>query len=100
MLDSSTARLSAADHFNSIGARLTSAAAIIRQDRANFYVFGSYDTEDEVDSFLDGKANRAKLERMLNPGTFSPSAMRATLNGTPLTHVEIYHDFINVYVYN
>ncbi|WP_091524959.1 hypothetical protein [Aerobium aerolatum] len=100
MLDSYTARLSAADHFNSNGARLNSAAAIIRQDRANFYVYGSDDPEDEADAFFDDKANRAKLERMLNRGTFSPSAKRAILNGTPLIHVEIYHDFINVYVNN
>lgn len=100
MLDSYTARLSAADHFNSNGARLNSAAAIIRQDRANFYVFGSDDAEDEADSFFDDKANRAKLERMLNRGTFDPSARRAVLNGTPLIHVEIYRDYINVYVDN
>ena len=98
LLDSYTARLSAADHFNSNGARLTSAAAIIRQDRANLYVFGSQDPEDETDSFFDDKANRARLERMLNRGAFSPSARRAILNGTPLIHVEIYRDFINVYV--
>jgi hypothetical protein len=98
MLDSYTARLSAADHFNSNGARLKSAAAIIRQDRANFYVYGSNDPEDESDSFFDDKANRARLERMLNGGTFAASAKRAILNGTPLIHVEIYRHFINVYV--
>ena len=98
MLDSYTARLSADDHFNSNGARLKSAAAIIRQDRANFYVYGSNDPEDESDSFFDDKANRARLERMLNGGTFAASAKRAILNGTPLIHVEIYRHFINVYV--
>lgn len=97
-VDTYTARLSAADHFNSSGARLTSAAAIIRQDRANLYVFGLGDPEDEEDSFFAGKANRARLERMLDRGSFSPSARRAILDGTPLIHVEVHRDFINVYV--
>ena len=47
------ARLSAKDHFNSSGGRLDSAAAIIRQDRANFHKFGRRDAEDELDySFI------------------------------------------------
>ena len=35
-VESYTARLSERDHYNSNGQRLLSAAAIIRQDRANF----------------------------------------------------------------
>jgi hypothetical protein len=45
-----TARLSPADHYNSNGVRLHSAAAIIRQDRANYYVYGIRDSED-TDTF-------------------------------------------------
>ncbi len=97
-IESYTARLSAADHFNSSGERLTSAAAIIRQDRANLYVYGKGDDEDEGDSFFVDKGNRARLERMLNSGTFTNAARRAILDGTPLVHVEIYRDFINVTV--
>ena len=40
LVESYVAFLSEADHFNSNGQRLTSAAAIIRQDRANFHRFG------------------------------------------------------------
>ena len=39
-IESYTARLIARDHYNNNGERLESAAAIIRQNRANFYVYG------------------------------------------------------------
>src|SRR5580698_3701854 len=48
-VESYTARLSERDHYNSNGQRLRSAAAIVRQDRANFYVYGLRDSEDEPD---------------------------------------------------
>jgi hypothetical protein len=38
---------------------LTSAAAIIRQDRANFQRFGIRDPEDEDDPFLSAALRRA-----------------------------------------
>ena len=43
--ESYKALLSERDHFNSEGQRLTSAAAIIRQDRANVHRFGIKDAE-------------------------------------------------------
>ena len=46
------ARLGSNDHFNSSGKRLTSVAAIIRQDRANFHKLGLRDIEDQNDFFL------------------------------------------------
>ncbi len=98
-IESYVARLSAADHFNSNGERLTSVAAIIRQDRANLYALGKGDPEDETDSFFSDKANRARLESMLNRGTANKAARHAILNGTPVIRVDIYRDFINVEVY-
>jgi hypothetical protein len=62
------ARLSEADHFNSQGRRLTSAAAIIRQDRANYHRLGIRDPEDEDDPFFADEKNRAALEQMLERG--------------------------------
>lgn len=97
-IDSYTARLSSTDHFNSNGQRLDSAAAIIRQDRANYYVYGDRDAEDHGDSFFRSKENRARLESMLNRGRFTPGARRAIINGTPLIHVDIYEDYIEVEV--
>jgi hypothetical protein len=89
-VESYSARLSARDHFNSNGQRLRSAAAIIRQDRANFYVYGLRDAEDEPDSFFSRKENRALLEQMLENGRTTPQVISAIVNGTPLIRVDIY----------
>ena len=89
-VESYTARLSARDHFNSNGARLRDAAAIIRQDRANFYVYGLRDEEDEPDSFFSSKSNRARLEQLLNNGQTTREAVYSVVNGTPLIRVDIY----------
>lgn len=95
-LDSYYARLSADDHFNSSGERLSSAAAIVRQDRANVYVYGKRDSEDDLDEYFNSKANRARLEEMLSNGDFRSNAQRAIMNGTPLIYVEIFEDYVTV----
>lgn len=95
-IESYIARLSARDHFNSSGQRLQSPAAIIRQDRANYYVYGYRDPEDEPDRFFSSKENRALLERLLEGGTTAPGARRLIVNGTPLIRVEVYQNFVNV----
>jgi hypothetical protein len=95
-IESYTARLSARDHFNSNGERLRSAAAIIRQDRANFYVYGLRDSEDEPDSFFSNKGNRARLEGLLENGRTTPDAIQRVVNGTPLIRVDIYSTGISV----
>jgi hypothetical protein len=97
-IESYTARLSPRDHYNSNGVRLTSAAAIIRQDRANFYVYGLRDSEDEPDSFFSSKSNRARLEEMLENGRATRVAIDRVINGTPLIRVDIYANGINVTV--
>jgi hypothetical protein len=91
-----TARLSARDHYNSNGQRLGSAAAIIRQDRANYYVYGLRDSEDEPDPYFSSKSNRARLEEMLENGRATPEAIDRIVNGTPLIRVDIYATGIQV----
>ena len=92
LVESYTAFLSEADHFNSNGQRLTSAAAIIRQDRANFHRFGRGDPGDEGDRFFASIDNRAAMERMLERGSASSAAISAIVNRTPLIRVDIYRD--------
>lgn len=98
------ARLSAQDHFSSRGERLTSAAAIIRQDRANFHKFGRRDPEDQSDEFFASGRNRDLLEKYLERGSADPAAIRAIVNGTPLIRIRIFtnertgNDFIRVNV--
>jgi len=92
LLETYTARLSKRDHYNSSGTRLTSAAAIIRQDRANFHKFNKRDPEDENDRFFASADNRALMERQLNRGRSNPSVLRAIVRGTPLVQVSVYRD--------
>jgi hypothetical protein len=85
-----TARLSDRDHYNSQGERLQSAAEIIRQDRANYHVYGLRDSEDEPDSYFSNISNRARLEELLENGRTTPEAIDRIINGTPLVRVDIY----------
>jgi DnaJ-domain-containing protein 1 len=103
LVESYTAQLSDQDHFSSRGERLRNAAAIIRQDRANFHKFGQRDPADQSDAFFGSSQNRDALERMLNAGTSNPAALRAIVNGTPIVRVSIHRsasgrDFVNVEV--
>ena len=96
LVESYSARLSQRDHYNSNGERLRSAAAIIRQDRANFYVYGLRDDEDEPDPYFSSKGNRARLEQMLENGRTTSDAIYRVVNGTPLIRVDIYATGISV----
>jgi hypothetical protein len=90
LIGSYNAFLSRADHRNSNGERLTSAAAIIRQDRANFHKFGVQDDQDESDNYFDSVNNRAVLERMLNDGNSDSGVLRRIVNSNVMIHVDIY----------
>jgi len=90
LLEGYVAQLSERDHFNSNGQRLTTAAAIIRQDRANFHRFGLRDAADEDDKFFADEGNRAALERLLEHGRADPGVILRIVNGTPLVRVEVW----------
>lgn len=92
------ARLSSRDHFNSNGERLRTVAAIIRQDRANFHRFMRHDPQDQWDGYFKNQGNRAALERLIARGTMGPGVSDAIINGEPLIHVDIYHDYVVVTV--
>jgi hypothetical protein len=90
LIGSYVALLSEADHFNSQGQRLTSAAAIIRQDRANFHRFKIRDPEDQDDPLFGDERNRSALEQMLERGRADPAVISRIVNGTVLIRVDIY----------
>jgi hypothetical protein len=92
LVESYIALLSEADHFNSNGQRLTSAAAIIRQDRANFHRYGIRDPEDQGDTFFADEGNRSSLERMLERGQADPGVIARIVNGRVLIRVDIYRN--------
>jgi hypothetical protein len=97
-LESYCATLGEEDHFASDGYRLKDAAAIIRQDRANFHVLGQRDPSDEDDSTFASKANRARLEGMLKRGSIDRADARRIIDGTPDVCIDIYEDYIAVVV--
>jgi hypothetical protein len=97
-IESYTARLIDRDHYNSNGERLESAAAIIRQNRANFYVYGIRTDEDEPDAFFSRKSNRALLEQFLEHGAATQEAKNEIINGTPLIRVDVYTERVDVTV--
>ena len=103
LLESYDARLSTADHFNSNGERLTSPAAIIRQDRANFHKFHVRDREDQNDGYFARAENRALMERLLEAGRTPREARDAIVDGTPMIHVEVWRgdgrDWVEVSIY-
>ena len=90
LIGSYNAFLSRADHYNSQGERLTSAAAIIRQDRANFHKFGIQDDQDESDDYFDDVGNRAVLEQLLNDGDSDAGVLSRIVNSNVMIHVDIY----------
>jgi Bacterial SH3 domain len=92
LVESYVAFLSEADHFNSQGQRLTSAAAIIRQDRANFHQFGRGDPQDQDDKFFADGENRQALESMLERGRASPGIISRIVNGTAMIRVDVYNN--------
>jgi hypothetical protein len=103
LIETYTAVLSERDHYNSSGERLKEAAAIIRQDRANFHKFGKRDKGDESDTFFANVRNREILEKFLNRGRSTASALNAIIHGTPVVVVRIYRsdsgeNYINVSV--
>lgn len=98
ILNEYTARLSEHDHFSSDGVRLTSPAAIIRQDRANYYKFHRADPEDEGDRYFDTAEHRERLEEMLENGHTDHRAYHAIVDGTPLIHVVVFREGDRVYI--
>ena len=103
LLESYVAVLSENDHFSSKGGRLENAAAIIRQDRANFHKLGKRDAGDQTDRFFADANNRESLEQLLNRGHAKASTLRAIVKGTPTVTVSLYQtdggrNYVNVVV--
>ena len=86
------ARLSAQDHVNSAGDKLTTAAAVLRQDRAIWHSIGGADGEDQADEYFSKKSTRENYENLLKTGMIGEAEQKAILNGTPLVEVTITYD--------
>ncbi|MEC9343022.1 MAG: hypothetical protein VYD64_04165 [Pseudomonadota bacterium] len=98
LLESYTAFLGSADHFNSRGARLTEPWQVIRQDRANVHRYGVRDPGDEHDSFFASIRNRDRMEQLILGGYIEPNAGWRIVNENVWVTVDIYQDSVNVSV--
>ena len=97
MLGSYTARISDRDHRASDGYPLSSAAQMVRQDRANWHKFHRRDSDDQGDPWFRTDGSRADLQRMLERGgAMSSATKRAIVNGEPLVEVDVYPDSVRV----
>ncbi|TIL95154.1 MAG: hypothetical protein E5Y73_08455 [Mesorhizobium sp.] len=90
LLESYVAYVGSQDLFNSSGHRLTKPWQIVRQDRANFHMYGRGDRDDQWDSFFGNSVNRELLEQMLHRGIIAPRAAGDIVRGDVLIRVEIY----------
>ncbi|RUX26081.1 hypothetical protein EOA23_19300 [Mesorhizobium sp. M2A.F.Ca.ET.042.01.1.1] len=97
MLGSYVARISDRDHRASDGYPLSSAAQVVRQDRANWHKFHRRDSDDQGDPWFRSDGSRADLQRMLERGgAMSSATRRAIVNGEPLIEVDVYSDSVRV----
>ncbi|MBI4864095.1 MAG: hypothetical protein HY815_28135 [Candidatus Riflebacteria bacterium] len=90
------ARLSAHDHHNSKGSRLTKVADILRQDRANFHLYGKRDPEDETDPKFRDLKERAEIEQQPIRCSQGGDWKERIIEGTPLVRVTIGHESLSV----
>jgi hypothetical protein len=87
------------DKHNSYGDRLSSVAAILRQDRANYHRFGIRDPQDSGDRFFAYKGNRSRMASMLRNGYISRATRNAILYNNPVVRVTVYDSHIDVELY-
>lgn len=101
-LCSYTARLSKEDKYNSSGQLIAknysnnTVAAVLRQDRANYYVYGKASREDEGDCVFSNKNARAKMQSYLASGSIPEYARRIIIDNTPLVQVDVYSQHVEV----
>lgn len=104
-LCSYTAYISDENKYNSNGKSLvggvnrTTAAAILRQNRADIYKFGQGSFGDTTDCYFHSLKNRGRFPSLLNKGSISKSTISQIVNGNPLLQVDVYTTHIDVRPY-
>ncbi|ASP18951.1 hypothetical protein [Antarctobacter heliothermus] len=78
------------DLFNSNGGRLSSAAQVLRQDRANYHRFGISQYGDDWDPYFGDINNRGRLEQLVNNGGLPPYVANAIMGGNVHIVVNVY----------
>lgn len=81
------------------GVNQASAAAILRQNRADIYKFGLGSFGDTSDCYFGNVKNRGRIPALLNNGNISKATIRQIVNGNPLLQVDVYSTHIDVQPY-
>lgn len=74
---------------NSSGVRLTNAAAIIAQDRANYHRFGIRHRDDQNDPWFHIRGNRAAIPRLVQVDAYTADII---VRQGALVYIEVYAD--------
>ncbi len=90
------ARLSAGDHVDASGRKLSGVAKILLQDRMNVHVHDKGDPEDEGESYFADKQNRRRLCRRVRASKIDVKTRDAIEKGTPLVRVRVFQGHIEV----
>lgn len=83
--------LSEADHLGHDGVRLTQTAAILMQDRANNFLHGLADPQDERDSLFTFADSQRLIIHLLANGPTTGQVRQAIIDGNLLVEVEVWH---------
>ncbi len=92
------------DKYNSVGKSLIylandkiSFAAILRQDRANYYTGNAdYQIETAGKCDLNTVKKRANFEKKIQKSQISPDVMQTLIHGTGILQVNVYANTVNV----
>ncbi|MCB9993957.1 MAG: hypothetical protein H6873_09910 [Hyphomicrobiaceae bacterium] len=98
MLGSYQAYLSPHDHFNSSGVRLTTAAQVLQQDRANYHRYGTGDYDDQYDNYFTSLTHRGLMTNMVDRGGMASSVRQLIVNNNVMVWVEIWQGGSGPYV--
>lgn len=79
-----------ADLFNSNGQRLSTAAQVLQQDRANLHRFGISQNGDESDPFFGTYDTRSAIARLVRQGSIGPRARNVLRSGGGTVYVKVF----------
>ncbi len=97
-LETYYASLSAWDHIDGRGRRLTSVSDILRQDRANYHHRNLRDPSDIGDKYFRKEVNRRRIPALLAAGGLDDRTAQIILTARPRVRVDRYADRMEVTV--
>lgn len=97
-LETYYASLSAWDHIDGRGRRLTSVSDILRQDRANYHHRNLRDPSDIGDKYFRKEVNRRQMPALLAAGGMDDLTAQIILTARPRVRVDRYADRMQVTV--